>query len=288
MVSYIKAVANATYQVVAPVASEMLNHLPVTRHLKVGVGTIALGTTLALQTYFSKALVPDSAPLKKIRYFTYGAAAICVAYGLFEVALGISSLWTHFKDREIVSQVTHRLRDCPAANDLWNNVQKEGPFSVRLYDGDQVQSDYFWEETTRIISLKRSLSDTRKMIGALYELCNANQSHAFKALEQPLRSGTMSFLTYAERVVKIEWRSMQCHHEVAAVCVQTGTWNSKLDYYGKTCQIWNSADSFWKNYMGTRTNEAHAQDMLQEWVKNALIPFCRKTPQADECRMLSI
>lgn len=286
MVSYVKAIANATYQIVAPVASEMLNHLPLTRHLKAGVSSIAIGATLAGQTYFANNLIVDSPSLKKLRYITYGTAAFCVGYGLFEVALGISSLWTHFKDQEIVSQVTEKLRKCPAANELWNEVEKEGPFSVRLYFDEQVQSDYFWKETERTINLKRSLSDTHKLIGTLYELCNAKQSRSFQSLKNPLHAGTMSFLEYAERVVKIEWKSMLCHHEVAAACVQTQHWNSQLDYYGQTCKTWNTADSFWQNYIRTRTNERHSQDMLQEWFKQAFIPFCKKTPQAAECHML--
>lgn len=285
MISYLKAAANATCQVVLPMVGELLQHVPTVRHIKAGGAFIALGATFAGQAYFTKSLTADSPPLRKMRFISYAMAALFTGYGLFELICAVSTVWTHAKDQEVVSSVTSKLLECPVAKTLWSAVEKEGPIRVQISD-NEVLSEYFWEETSRTINLKRTLTDTRKLIGTLYELCNAKQSLDFKALEKPLRTGELSFLAYAEKVVKIEWKSMLCHHEIAMKCIQSQHWQSETDYYRETCQSWTSADAFWKNYLAARTNANHFQDMMQEWAKNALLPFCRKNPLAVECKAL--
>lgn len=241
--------------------------------------------------------------------------ALIMAYGLWQCASGITELWQrNFSiedsskeadafspayptrelpgDRQIVEELTNKLRKCPEVDTLWKQVEEDGKFSIRLGTEDEIPSYANWDPLARTISVRRDLEpENHKLAHTLFELCNGKYFTAkLSEIGAQAIAGDLSRDDYHKKIVQAEWFSARCDHAIAKKCVNSQGWDWWVDLFRDKFSgpnpTWKTFESMWQDYIQDDSQKAHRDAITAQWNYGAKEAYCEKHPLAKDCTTL--
>lgn len=257
-----------------------------------GIGLTVLGTSLLIFSGLPKNLNSriwsvtnnESAPKSTVRWGMAAAALLIIMYGIYNIAVGIleltySSTQLHKAvDDKIISQPYDEkacdlkiargkklFLSCPHARKLWNDVERNGGFTVRCgTDADAPVGAKVWVET-RIIVVAHS---NKEMVSPLlFELNNLKNAKGLSATT--LNKCGIDIESYVRTVEELEYQTARATYEISNSCFKEGYWTQDLIQYhdafnGKSAR--NDWSSF-EGYLKSQEMYGHADLYRMEWYK---------------------
>jgi hypothetical protein len=188
------------------------------------------------------------------------------------------------KDPKIIENFVSFTRRCPEAVELSKKVEEGGAFRVQLFSESDLPSHAAWNGEDRVLYVNRNAHVLKKIETYIFEQCNAMHSWLFDEIELQVKAGDLSFDEYLEKKISVEFRSMECQHKVASVCVAKKLFPAPIDVYKEQFdengpQALHTFERFWANYALNPIFKPH-----RDWYKNIYVlafrdAFCAKNPK---------
>jgi hypothetical protein len=316
MTAAIRHIAKATrelgfqaFQGTLPYALDAMDYIPTLYRTRTGLAFIGMGAALLYKCSLIEMIQrraldgqadAPSPRLTATRAFGVTLGLACICYGLYDLALNVSNFWEYkfgsdptashplypiasANDRKKAREVIDGLKTCPSAHQFWEHMNNGTKISVRIGSYGEMDADANWNSVTRTISLKPGIPLAENVINALFELCNAQQSKDFAKLTAEGHAGLLSFWPFANRNVQIEWRSMQCHHQISATCVRGGVWKDHYDRYLHEMTVWKTFKEFWEAYKTDPAYASHLQNLKREWLERYRKYYCIQQHDYSDC-----
>ena len=127
--------------------------------------------------------------------------------------------------RSVIRSTVNRLMECPESRPLWEQVKREGPFTIRCNSDTRfgqaltlVKEREIWIATKHLFELPSAI---------IMELKNLASGKYFSALDS--QACQLSSEEYAERIEKREYVNLQETHGILRGCIQRDVFHPSTD-----------------------------------------------------------
>lgn len=149
---------------------------------------------------------------------------------------------------------------CPEAKNLWNEVKKDGSFTIGCFS---MNHPAWVTQTDRKISLSNTLSVDEMVQNMLFELNNLKRSKQFLSL----KICEMEMNEFAIAGERIEYESVKDTYKISSECAKSGDWSQTHVMFKKNFENPLPEDD-WNNFEnGLKTQEklGHTEVYRSDW-----------------------
>lgn len=295
--SVISRVINQSAQIMMPTALDILMEMSFqdARIGKIvgGIGLTVSGASLMVASgipktlksrYWTNAQTNESTSKTALRWGTAAAGLIITSYGVYNITTGIFELIAPNPEQQdktsdskfpknMISSTTcdadilnakKQLLSCPEGQQIWDEVENEGPFTIRCATSDEAPAgSIVYIEKREIL-----LSETKEMVKSLlFELTNLKRAE-IASLVGRNKCG-LNVEDYVVGTEAIEYGSVLDTHKIAENCIKGGFWSSELDQYQEEFSG-KYSDTDWtsfEGYLATQEKYGHADFYRMQWYK---------------------
>lgn len=203
------------------------------------------------------------------RWATTLAGCAFTCYGLAHIAMGIFELSKPIPCADRITMAKERLLSCPQGQTLWNEVGKQGDFTVRCAPHNEVPFGAITRIDSREILLSEKLPLRhlpQSLLFELLELNNLDQSKLRTALyDNPCN---LKMDEFVREIIKIEYESSKAISQITEKCVNNGFWDRNMKQFADVeIRNWNSFEEYYQ----AQSWDSNAQAYRSHWLR-----ICRK------------
>ena len=213
----------------------------------------------------------------------YAASASIKLYALNYVSLKDLNLKDFFKKDDpskskLIKKGISLLKECPKAKDLFDNLQKNNPFTIgftKSHPSAALYQDSFGSQILINPKAHFFAADTAKSI--LFEMLNLCQSDRFEMVRKIALEGKLSENQYAYLIESVEDNTVKLYTKVASDCIDKRHWSSySMNAFSNNAKDKNESLHF-QEKMG------HTQMYRDEYRNRYKNIFCRKNKGHFSC-----
>ena len=157
-----------------------------------------------------------------------------------------------------LQEIKEDIHNCPTAQQLWNKLESEKPFSIHCASFEKAPTGAFVETQTRKIFLS-DLSE-RMTENLLFEMNNLDQAQNLRFVQVQACSKGPEW--YAEQVEKIEYQTLQNTYRIAEECIESENWPAE---YSTFTSMKNGDWAEFDAYLEDQKSNGHYDLYVQSW-----------------------
>lgn len=226
---------------------------------------------------------------KALRYGMSAIGLIAICYGIYNIALGTlglaafniteelssslvqSNLVNQLPENSCQEHIDHAkqtLLSCPEAKDLWENLERENPFSIRCaQDSEAIFGAKLYLKNREIVIA----NDTEMGNSLLFELHNLQQLKKINVLQENMCKLTPD--NYAVNVEEVEYLTRIRTQSIAKKCFSRGLWSEEFAFPPGIVDVPLNFNEY------VATQELGHTDMIRlDWYK-----FCNSAQIHEKC-----
>lgn len=179
------------------------------------------------------------------------------------------------------------ILECPTSVSVLEGIIKRGEGLINIKDiggkGEESYDDFhgMWVGQSRMIYVKESLCGRNKLATILYEILNANTTKGYDQIHNEAKAGSLNREDFTKRLEEIGYANRISHHQIVQACVNTNSWDPRIDIYRGMVERYKDFESFWE----AAKNSPHSNLYRDAWNKEYKQKFCskRQNRKATEC-----
>lgn len=185
-------------------------------------------------------------------------------------------------DQVELRRLMQKINECPPAKQLWENINAKGPIALYQAGKHLVPSYGFWEVTTRMIVIDRTVTPFNlKLQKLLHEICNAERDLMPIALEAT--EGKLSQREYLKKIILYEYESEKCNYQLNKLCHETlGLNKAKVDLLAPLYENNRTPEAVVQEAMSDPQRKKYLNVNTENWV-GLVTPYCVDNPKAVVC-----